>query len=163
MDGTQPLLPRSSPTMTWRIPVPSDIIYNSWGIIYPGCRNGRCKPKPFQWWLLAASHQPYLLILLLPFLLLCFIAQRTEAGAGFAFIMQVAAQIVRLDWAHSHVFMRACRDGKFLNVTHLPCQHVSRLSTPCCGCGPRSATCLLADSLPCADTPLQLSPGPPAA
>lgn len=52
--------------------------------------------------------------------------------------------------------------GRFLNVTRAPLRHISKLSTPCCGRGLRSLTCLPADSLPCADTLLQLSAGPSA-
>lgn len=39
---------------------------------------------------------------------------------------------------------------------------ISKLSAPRCGRGLRSLTCLPADSLPCADTLLQLSAGPSA-
>lgn len=144
----------SSPIMTCRIPLPSDISYSGYG---------------------TSSHKVKVLWCLTLFLINVydFLTYATttfpQTIRNCGGVGPMSLEFYWCEWSKSYLCrqsMLLCdfyHHGIYFLTSSVCCADVwDKLSTPCCGQRLHYATCLLADSLLCADTRLKPSAGLPA-
>lgn len=126
-------------TMALRDPLPSEIIYTTWDIIY-SCWGVAVKNQNSSSALNSLFFQEGQL---LAYLCCCYISwieqHKWPKNYNYSRLTECTSKNMGMDFI------------RMVNVLTSPvsmCQHLSKLSTPCCGCSPHYATCLPADSVP---------------